>query len=51
MLTDDEFDAKLRFAVGDLLPEAQLRSLVASVQELEKTADVSALVRVATRGA
>jgi 2-methylcitrate dehydratase PrpD len=49
MLTDDEFDAKLRFAVGDLLPDARLRALAASVQALETVADVSALVRGATR--
>jgi 2-methylcitrate dehydratase PrpD len=51
MLTDDEFDAKLRFAVGDLLPEAQLQALVASVETLEDIADVGALLRVAARGA
>jgi 2-methylcitrate dehydratase PrpD len=49
MLSDDEFDAKLRFAVGDLLPPAQLREIAATVQALEDVADVSALVRLATR--
>jgi 2-methylcitrate dehydratase PrpD len=51
MLTDDEFDAKLRFAVGGLLPEAQLRNLVSAVAALEDVADVGTLLRLATRTA
>jgi 2-methylcitrate dehydratase PrpD len=51
MLTDTEFDAKLRFAVGELLPEPQLKELVAAVQALEDARDVSVLARLATRQA
>ena len=51
MLTDAEFDAKLRFAVGDLLPESQRRALAEAALSLEDLREVGTLVRLATRTA
>lgn len=46
MLTDDEFDQKFRYLVGDLLPEERVTALMDAVNQLEKLDDVGELVRL-----
>jgi 2-methylcitrate dehydratase PrpD len=46
MLSDAQFEAKFRYLVGDLLPEARLLALMETAGRLEHLADVGDLVRL-----
>ena len=45
MLTDEEFEGKFRYLVGDLLPEEQIAQLISCVRRLEHLDDISELVQ------
>lgn len=44
MLTDEEFEEKFRYLVGDLLPEERIARLIACAGRLEQLEDVNELV-------
>ena len=46
MLTDDEFETKFRYLVGDLLPEEQITRVISTVNRLEHLDCVSELVQL-----
>ena len=46
MLTDDEFETKFRYLVGDLLPDERIRDLLDCVNRLEHLDCVSELVQL-----
>lgn len=46
MLSEAEFEAKFRYLVGDLLPDAQIRHLLDCCGRLERLDDVSELLRL-----
>lgn len=46
MLSDDEFEAKFRYLVGDLLPAGQIENLLDQAGRLEVLADIGELVQL-----
>ena len=46
MLRDAEFEAKFRYLVGELLPEAQMSAILDSCARLEQLDDVGALAQL-----
>ncbi|MYI41899.1 MAG: MmgE/PrpD family protein [Chloroflexi bacterium] len=46
MLSDAEFEAKFRYLVGELLPEAQMSAILDSCARLEQLDDVGALAQL-----
>ena len=46
MLSDEEFEGKFRYLVGDLLPEERITALIDACARLETLEDVGRLLRL-----
>ncbi|TVR22709.1 MAG: MmgE/PrpD family protein [Anaerolineaceae bacterium] len=46
MMTDEEFDQKFRYLVGDLLPEERISALTDAIDQLEELGNVGELVQL-----
>ena len=46
MLTDEEFESKFRYLVGELLPEERVTALLEACARLEQLRDVGELLRL-----